>query len=50
LHVNCPGGGSLDPELVTAAVCPELAEPDPPALLAVTTTSIVSPTSEDWRV
>jgi hypothetical protein len=35
--------------LVTAPVLAEVAEPDPPLLLAVTTTSIVSPTSDDAR-
>ena len=42
--------GAAGVALVTAAVCVEVAELDPPALVAVTTTSIVSPTSEDCSV
>jgi hypothetical protein len=42
LHVNGPDG-ALD--AVTTAVCAELAAPDPPAFVAVTTDRIVSPTS-----
>jgi hypothetical protein len=39
------------PELaVTALVFADIADPDPPALLAVTTTSIVSPTSDACSV
>jgi hypothetical protein len=39
----------LEP-LVTAAVAAELADPDPPALAAVTAERIVLPTSLDWSV
>ena len=38
------GGGGF-----TVCVLLDVAEPDPPSLVAVTTTSIVSPTSELWR-
>jgi hypothetical protein len=52
VHVTPDGVGAptcvepppLDP-LVTAAVAAELADPDPPALVAVTTERIVLPTS-----
>ena len=37
--------GAAAVALVTAAVCAELAEFDPPAFVAVTTERIVSPTS-----
>jgi hypothetical protein len=33
---------------VTVAVAAEVAEPEPPAFVAVRTTSIVSPTSDAW--
>jgi hypothetical protein len=39
------GGGAL-----TAWVCAEVADPEPPALVALTTTSIVLPTSPAWTV
>jgi hypothetical protein len=35
---------------LTVAVLAEVADADPPALAAVTTTSIVSPTSEAWTL
>ena len=44
-----PVGGGGGDEAVTVAVLAEVAWPEPLALVAVTTTSIVSPTSEDCR-
>jgi hypothetical protein len=40
----------LELELVTGPTCELVAELDPPALVAVTTTSILSPTSVDVSV
>jgi hypothetical protein len=41
---GAPGAAA---DAVTAAVLPDVAAVEPPAFVAVTTTSIVSPTSED---
>jgi hypothetical protein len=46
--VNAAVGGGEDAD--TAAVCAELAGVEPPEFVAVTTTSIVLPTSDDPSV
>jgi hypothetical protein len=42
--------GSATPGELTAAVWAEVADENPPGLVAVTTTSIVWPTSDPWSV
>jgi hypothetical protein len=44
------GSAEFDGGAVTIPVCADVADADPPALLAVTTTSTVSLTSEAWSM